>query len=183
MGIKSIKPVPSLFTFNTKDHRLKELSGVAFEHVSLQITDTKLKSEGPMLITHWGLSGPAILKLSAWGAVQLAALNYKFELNVQFVDEDFDTVVKLLNEYKMAHPKRSIAGNPQFNIPKRYWSNVCLYLKIPETLIWADANKHQIIALAQEWTSAKFNIAGKSTHKDEFVAAGGVAWVEIEFKS
>lgn len=178
-----IEPVASLFTFNVPDKKLTALMGVSFPQVSLKIKNTKLTSEGPMLITHWGLSGPAILKLSAWGAREFQQLQYQFTLAVNFANKTFDQVLQELNQFKNQHLKKSIQNTPLFNIPKRYWSYILESCSIDENTQWANISKSSATQLCKQLTETEFIIKGKSTYKDEFVTAGGVALDEINFKS
>ena len=183
LGVNIIEPVPSLFTFNSADKRIKKLPGLA-HNVSLSIKHTKLKNEGPLLITHWGFSGPAILKLSAWGARDLNLLDYNFELLINWTKIDsFENCRPFLQEEKSENPKQIPSKNPLYNIPKRLWLQIVLTSGIEENQRWADVNKKQLTALANELTRASYKIEGKSTFKDEFVTAGGVDLKEISFKN
>lgn len=183
LGVNVIEPVPSLFTFNTSDNRIKSLPGVTHQ-VALSIKHTKLKSEGPLLITHWGFSGPAILRLSAWGARDLNALNYNFKLLINWTKIDsFESCRPFLQEIKEEKPKQTLAKNPLYEIPKRLWLQIILASGIPENQRWADVTKKQLTTLANELTRAEYKIEGKSTFKDEFVTAGGVDLKEISFKN
>lgn len=183
LEIDIVEPVASLFTFNVPDKKLTALMGVSFPMVSLKIKNTKLTSEGPMLITHWGLSGPAILKLSAWGAREFQQLQYQFALVVNFANKPFDEVLQELNQFKQLHPKKSIHTTPLFNIPKRYWSYLLESCSIAENTQWANIPKASSTAICKHIVENEFVIKGKSTYKDEFVTAGGVALDEINFKS
>ena len=183
LGVNIIEPVPSLFTFNSIDNRIKNLPGLA-HNVSLSIKHTKLKSEGPLLITHWGFSGPAILRLSAWGARELNLLDYNFDLIINWTKIDsFESCRPYLLEEKEENPKQTLSKNPLYNIPKRLWRQIVIESGIPENQRWADINKKQLTALANELTRASYKIEGKSTFKDEFVTAGGVDLKEISFKN
>lgn len=175
--------VPSLFTFNCKDARIKDLMGVSKE-ASVEIIGTKLRSEGPLLITHWGLSGPGILKLSAWGARDLAAMNYHFTIKVNWLlyDSEDDTLKKLMN-FKQKYAKQSPHTYAQFDMPKRLWQNLLIASGISEDSKWADLTKNQLVSLSEELTGGLYEIKGKSTFKEEFVTAGGVHLKEINFKT
>jgi predicted Rossmann fold flavoprotein len=188
LGLKIIQPVPSLFTFNIKDERLKGLEGISVPNGTVSLIPNprsgipQLKSSGPVLITHWGLSGPGILRLSAWGARSLASAQHQFEIEVNWLgDTTGNAVVDSLKQYKVAHPKQIISSNPQFNMPSRLWSRL---VEVPGTTMrFADLSNKQIIASAQGLTASRFKVTGKSTYKDEFVTAGGVDLNEIDFKT
>lgn len=175
--------VPSLFTFNIKDPRIEGLMGLSTE-VSVSVLNTDLVSEGPVLITHWGLSGPAILKLSAWGARQLAKTQYQFEIEVNWLlyQNEQETITQI-KSLKQTYARQSPYSYAHFDLPKRLWHALLTSAEIPQTLKWADMNKHQMQQLAMEMTASRFRVSGKSTFKEEFVTAGGVDLKEINFKS
>ncbi|WP_459212569.1 BaiN/RdsA family NAD(P)/FAD-dependent oxidoreductase [Aquimarina rhabdastrellae] len=183
LGHTIVDPVPSLFTFNCDDKRIKELPGVV-ANAAVKIQSDKLKSEGPLLITHWGMSGPAILKLSAWGARALEARQYKFEIKVNWLkDYATDEAVDLIDELKYTHKKQQIGKYAQFNLPKRLWRSLVEAAEISLDARWADLPKKKIQQLAVELTQSVFKIDGKSTFKEEFVTAGGVNLKEVNFKT
>lgn len=183
-GHSIVAPVPSLFTFNTKDDRLQNLMGVSAPMVSLKVKNSTLKANGPLLITHWGLSGPAILRLSAWGARELFDKSYQFELVVNWTNDFvFDEVLDELMENKTESPKKTIAKYPQYNLTHRLWQQLVKAADISETLTWADVTKKQLVKLAEQLTQCTFAINGKSTFKEEFVTAGGIELKEINFKT
>ena len=182
-GHAVVSPVPSLFTFNIKDARIKELPGVAAQ-VTVKVKDTKLTSTGPLLITHWGMSGPAILKLSAWGARTLFDKNYQFTIFVNWLNEvDTEDAEKLLKEIKQKHAKKAVSKKSPFELPNRLWESIVLAAGIENETKWADLNKPQLQNLAKQLTQATFQVNGKSTFKDEFVTAGGIDLKEINFKT
>ena len=186
LGHSIIPPVPSLFTFNINDSRIKDLPGVStLASVSVLLKDgtTNLKSEGPLLITHWGLSGPAILKLSAWGAVDLFDVNYQFRIKVNWLKpETKESVFEILKELKHKYIKKSLHKNPQLELPKRLWQNLLVASKIYENQKWAETTHVQLKELASQLTQSIFHVQGKSTFKEEFVTAGGIDLKEINFK-
>lgn len=183
-GHQVISPVPSLFTFNIKDNRINELMGVSVPNVTLKVKDSKLKSNGPLLITHWGMSGPAILRLSAWGARELFDTNYQFTLQVNFLNEEvFDEVFVQLNHLKLEHAKKTVAKKSPFDLTTRLWEQLILASEISAETKWADLTKKQLVNLANQLTNAEFKVNGKSTFKDEFVTAGGIDLREIDFKT
>ncbi len=183
LGHNIIKPVPSLFTFNIKDERIKNIPGVVAQNVNVKVVDSELDSQGPLLITHWGMSAPAILKLSAFGALELAKRNYKFQIEVNFLSLSFNEVLQALKDVKHEFAKKNVFKSPQFNLPKRLWQQLVLASNIVEDTRWADLNKNQLEKLTNQLTKAVFNVDGKSTFKEEFVTAGGIDLKEINFKN
>lgn len=180
---QTIPAVPSLFTFNIKDARIKGLPGIATA-ASVHVKNSKLSSDGPLLITHWGMSGPAILKLSAWGAIELNAYQYNFEIIVNWLpdysQEEIVTALKLLKE---RYSKQQVSTYAQFELPKRLWQSLAIAAGIDTTKRWADINKSQISKLSEELTKGVFKVQGKSTFKEEFVTAGGIDLKEVNFKT
>jgi predicted Rossmann fold flavoprotein len=182
-GHTIVSPVPSLFTFDIKDGRIKDIPGVVAKDVEVRVVDTDLISEGPLLITHVGMSAPSILKLSAFGAVELAKLNYNFKISVNFIRYDIESCMDNLKVAKQDYAKKMVLNSVQFDLPKRLWKKLVLASNIHETERWADLNKIQLEALANQLTNAVFQVIGKSTFKEEFVTAGGVDLKEINFKT
>lgn len=183
LGHTIVQPVPSLFTFDIKDKRIKDIPGVVAKDVEVKVIGTDLVSEGPLLITHVGMSAPAILKLSAFGAVELAKHNYDFKIEVNFIRIDSEDCLELLKGFKQELAKKIVANATQFDLPKRLWKQLVLASNISETERWADINKQQLEALASQLTKAAFHVTGKSTFKEEFVTAGGVDLKEVNFKT
>lgn len=183
LGHKIVKPVPSLFTFNCQDERLKDLPGVSFDWAEVSIPEIKMESEGPLLITHWGLSGPGILKLSAWGALELNRLNYEFDIRINFIQKTYLECLEYLTELKNSHSKNSIYKINPFSFPKRFWHRLLELSGVPHDLVYSHFTKKQIQQIAQELTQGSYKIKGKSTFKDEFVTAGGVDLKEVDFKT
>ena len=179
-----ISPVPSLFTFNIKDTRIKDLLGISVPNATVQLEDTNLEASGPLLITHWGMSGPAILKLSAFGARVLAEKNYEYQVQVNWLSRPTHKIVNVLLNLKKKHSKKQvIVRSPFEEIPKRLWERFVLATTIKTTFNWADVSHEQIDALANQLTKSVFTAKGKSTFKEEFVTAGGVDLREINFKN
>ncbi|WP_282069041.1 NAD(P)/FAD-dependent oxidoreductase [Olleya namhaensis] len=178
-----IKPVPSLFTFNINDQRIKDIPGVVAQNVTVKVVDSKLESSGPLLITHWGMSAPSILKLSAFGALELAKRDYKFDIEVNFINQEFETALSDLKDIKQDLSKKTVFKATQFDLPKRLWKTLVLAADITEDNRWADLNKIQLEALAGQLTKAVFKVDGKSTFKEEFVTAGGIDLKEVNFKN
>lgn len=184
VGHSIVNPVPSLFTFNIKDERINDLMGVSAEMVSVKVKDTQLKATGPLLITHWGMSGPAILRLSAWGARELFDKNYQFQLVINWTnDYVFDEVLEELMQQKQQHPKKTIFKHPHYQLTHRLWQQLVKAAGISEGTIWADVPKKQLVKLAEQLTQGIFDVNGKSTFKDEFVTAGGIDLKEVNFKT
>ncbi|WP_109302441.1 NAD(P)/FAD-dependent oxidoreductase [Aquimarina sp. AU474] len=180
---ETIDPVPSLFTFNIKDSRIKDLPGVVTE-ARVKVKNSKLSSQGPLLITHWGMSGPAVLKLSAWGAIELNSNQYTFEIIVNWLNNlTLHEVIEEFKFFKANNPRQQVFKNTQFGIPKRLWQSLVLTSEIDRSTRWADISKVQLHKLAEELTNGKFKVQGKSTFKEEFVTAGGIDLKEINFKT
>ncbi len=182
-GHAIVTPVPSLFTFNIKDSRIKDLPGIATQ-ATVKVKDTKLESTGPLLITHWGMSGPAILKLSAWGARILHDKNYQFTIEVNWLNDletkDAETILK---ELKQEHAKKTVAKKSPLELQNRLWESLVFASGIGNETKWADLSKIQLQNLANQLTKSTFQVNGKSTFKEEFVTAGGIDLKEINFKT
>lgn len=203
LGHNIIPPVPSLFTFNITDERIKGIQGIStFATVEVLSkkkfhTDTKnlnlkskikddavLYADGPLLITHWGLSGPAILKLSAWGANMLHDYNYSFRIKVNWLpDYTTESMEAYLKELKGVEAKKTVMRTNVTELPKRLWKRLVEAANIAPEERWGDIKKEQLQALAEQLTAASFKVEGKSTFKEEFVTAGGVDLKEIDFKT
>lgn len=185
LGHKIIEPVPSLFTFNIKDERIKDLPGIATEaEVKINSKKVNLESTGPLLITHWGMSGPGILKLSAWGARGLEKLNYQFEIKVNWLPgKTSEEILSQLKDLKNKLAKQQVLKNAQFDLPKRLWRNLIVAAGITDGITWADLNKNHLQNLSNQLTEGIFKVDGKSTFKEEFVTAGGVDLKEVNFKT
>ena len=178
LGHTIIQPVPSLFTFNIQHDLLTDLPGLAFQHVEVKIVDSKFQSTGPLLVTHWGLSAPSILKLSAEAARYLAECNYRFEISINLAPNCNNVEEQLFVQRKISSGKL-ISKTPQFDIPKRFWLK--LVAKIGDRN-WGDMSNQDIELLKRYITDLRFKVNGKSTFKDEFVTCGGVSLKEIDFK-
>ena len=183
LGHKVTEIVPSLFTFNIIDDRIRYLQGISFTNAYVRIVGSKLIDEGPLLITHWGMSGPAILKLSSWGAYELQEKNYQFEILVNFAGLSNEEVKSHLLNYKEAHPKQKILTHPLFGLSRRFWETICKYCSISENQSFGELAKKQINKLVEELTQGRYSVNGKSTFKEEFVTAGGVDLAEIDLKT
>ena len=178
-----IAPVPSLFTFNIKDKRLIDLLGTSVPNATVKIRNTKLEASGPLLITHWGMSGPAVLKLSAFGARILADKNYQYNVEVNWLSRPTTKVLNILLNLKKKAPRKTvILKSPFTEISKRLWERFVVASEIQSTQNWADLNSRQLENLANQLTKGVFNANGRTTFKDEFVTAGGVDLKEVNFK-
>ncbi|MFD2530449.1 BaiN/RdsA family NAD(P)/FAD-dependent oxidoreductase [Polaribacter marinaquae] len=178
-----VEPVPSLFTFNINDKRLVDLLGTSVPNATVNIIDSKLEASGPLLITHWGLSGPAVLKLSAFGARLLADKNYQYNVAVNWLSRPTDKVLNVLLNLKKKEPRKTvILKSPFTEISKRLWERFVLFASISKTQNWADLSNAQLEKLAKELTNGIYNANGRTTFKDEFVTAGGIDLKEINFK-
>ncbi|RBW56990.1 NAD(P)/FAD-dependent oxidoreductase [Tenacibaculum sp. E3R01] len=183
LGHSIINTVPSLFTFNIKDSRIIDLGGVAVPNAEVSIAKTKLESSGPLLITHWGLSGPAILKLSAFGARILADKNYQYNVIVNWLGIDADTVFEKLLELKNTNAKKQVILKSPFpDIPRRLWERLVIASAIKNNQNWADISNKHLQNLTNQLTNGLFNANGRTTFKEEFVTAGGIDLKQIDFK-
>lgn len=180
-------PVPSLFTFTVTDPDLRSLAGVAMETVQarLLLPDQKpLEQTGALLVTHWGLSGPAILKLSAWGARALHQCRYQATLHLNWLPQhSLDTLHQQLLEAKQAQPKRALSTHNPFELSRRLWQYLLTRAGIAPEQRWAEVSKKQMAQLTQELHQGQYAIQGKGVFKDEFVTCGGVNLKEIDFKT
>ncbi|MFZ5859070.1 MAG: NAD(P)/FAD-dependent oxidoreductase [Chloroflexota bacterium] len=176
------EPVPSLFTFNVKDKRIEGLAGVAVENVTVTMGD--LRERGPLLITHWGLSGPAVLRLSAWGARPLFETNYRSTLTVNWLgDLGLERTLEVLQRHKDWHEnaRRKVGAQSAFTrVPIRLWKQLAQFIGEKN---WADVSKSELRRLAGELIAGEFKIDGKGQFKDEFVTCGGVRLGEVDFKT
>ncbi len=185
LGHTIVPPVPSLFTFNIADPRLEGLAGVVVEDAIAQLPDFGLEQRGPLLVTHWGVSGPAVLKLSAWGARFLHDAHYDAVLRVNWLPAfHTDSLYHALLSIKENLPKQKAAAqDPNRKIPQRLWARLALAAGIAENQAWGDVSKHAINRLAGELTRGEFRIQGKGVFKDEFVTCGGINLKEVNFKT
>lgn len=183
LGHTVLEPVPSLFTFNINDDRIQDIPGVVVKDVEVKVLETNLCSKGPLLITHWGMSAPSILKLSAYGALEFAKRNYKFKIEINFINQNFVDCLATLKMLKQDLAKKAVCKVTHYNLPKRLWHKLVLASKINEDMRWADINKQQLEQFAGQLTQAVFCVDGKSTFKEEFVTAGGVSLKEVNFKT
>lgn len=173
-------PVPSLFTFNTPQNSLRTLAGISVNPVEIRIPKLKLLSNGPLLITHWGFSGPAVLKLSAWGARELADLNYRFQIRINWIPgKNFDSLQSWLHDLKAKHPKQQLSAHPQFGIPARLWRWMAENAGIDRNLKLIETPHKKLNKMATQLTDGLFEVEGKTTFKEEFVTCGGIELTNI----
>ncbi|WP_199897981.1 NAD(P)/FAD-dependent oxidoreductase [Flavobacterium sp. B17] len=183
LGHKVVDLIPSLFTFNIKDDLLKDLAGTSFEMAETSIPKLKTDESGPLLITHWGLSGPAILKISAWEAINLAKAKYNFEIVVNFISKDPDEAEELFQKFRQSNPKKTIGQSKIFDVTNRFWQRILEVSKVDLNKQIANISGKEMHTIIENLCRKKFQVTGKSTFKDEFVTAGGVDLKEINFKN
>lgn len=183
LGHKIVSPVPSLFTFNIKNEILKDLMGTSFPYAEVSIPKLKMEEFGPLLITHWGLSGPAILKLSAWKARELADLKYNFEIKVNFIGIDQEQAEEVFKQFKEENPKKTIGNSKIFDITSRFWHRILWLSKIDLDKTVSNISKTELHKITSHLCENTMEVKGKSTFKEEFVTAGGVDLKEIDFKN
>lgn len=180
MGLAVEPPVPSLFTFNMPHNPITGLMGVTVPDINLSVADTSVHTTGPLLITHWGLSGPAILKASAWGARILAQKDYRFSIQVDWIPAIAHTDIKANREHSGA---KKVINGPFMGLPQRLFQHLAGEADIPPETTWANTTKAQMDRLINTLKSWKAEVAGKTTFKEEFVTAGGVTLSQINFKN
>lgn len=178
------QPVPSLFTFNISDSRIKELAGISVPNAKVKLPGAKLEQSGPLLITHWGLSGPAVLKLSAWGARFLHDRHYKTSVLINWLPQyNAEVLRQQLLAVKSQLSHRLIVSNCPFPVPRRLWERLTSSIGIDEQKRWADLSNKTLDRLLQELVQGEYQIAGKGAFKEEFVTCGGVNLKEVDFKT
>lgn len=180
MGYQIVPPCPSLFTFNLPKHPISQYMGLVVENASVRIEGTKIETSGPLLITHWGLSGPAVLKASAWGATILAEKNYEFTTRVNWMP---DYHVEDIKDLVHSMGKKKVVSNARFGIPSRLWHYLTATVLSDKEKNWASLNKKELADIIIQLTDCPFKVRGKTTFKEEFVTAGGIALEQIQFKS
>lgn len=176
-------PVPSLFTFNIEDPALHALAGISVPDAEVSAPEVRLSQTGPLLVTHWGLSGPAVLKLSSWGARLLASLDYRFALRVRWSREPCAELAARMERMRQQHPARRVIHGGMLDVPGRLWEFWCARAGLPADVPWARLPRGQAARLLEEITDARFAVTGKSTFKEEFVTCGGVRLREVQFKT
>jgi len=184
LGHTILPPVPSLFSFNIAAPWIRSLPGVSFPDAEVSVSKTKLRQRGPILITHRGLSGPAILRLSAWGARILSDLNHRFTLRVNWLpDIDTTEITSRFQSMRQSNPNRHVSNSPLFTFPGRLWEKVVLTAGIDEETRWTTLSREKAHALACLLKRTELDVTGQSLNKDEFVTCGGVDLREVDFKT
>ncbi|MEY3416722.1 MAG: hypothetical protein RL711_124 [Bacteroidota bacterium] len=180
-----ITPLPSLFTFNSPENEFKDLMGITITDAYVRIAGTNFSQTGPLLLTHWGFSGPAVLKLSAWAARDLAEKAYQFNILVNWIGESYTdiTLRQYLETYKLENAKKLIQSHQLFGLALRLWKKLCTQADISETLRWSEIHKKQYNKLIDNLLISTFEIKGKTTFKEEFVTAGGIKLSEINLET
>ncbi len=181
LGHHIAPPVPSLFTFNLPKNPITALMGISVETVQVKILGTKLQQQGPLLITHWGLSGPAVLKLSAWGAEILAERNYNYQIVINWLpDFHENSMIKKLQALRFSLAAQKMINRNPFLLPSRLWEFLLSTAAVPEEMRWADLPAKAQNKLAKLLCAHEFDVKGKTTFKEEFVTAGGLQLDEID---
>jgi len=183
LDIEIVDLVPSLFTFNIKHPLLEGLMGTSFENAIVRIPSLKTEENGALLISHWGLTGPAVLKLSAWCAREFFKMNYNFLIEVNFLGISTEQADQMILDYKKENPKKSLAQSKIFSITQRFWRRILEINKIDPHKQIANLSKKEKISILDNLSKCKFEVKGKSTFKEEFVTAGGVKLDQVDFKT
>ena len=181
LGHEITPPVPSLFTFNINDKPLRALMGTVVEHAITAIAGTKMRSEGALLITHWGMSGPAILRLSSYGAQWMAERNYRFQIAVNWVGETNASIIsEALTETVIRNGGKQMGNMRCFDLPSRLWLHLLKRADIPAEKRWGELGKKGLNKLVEALTNDGYGVEGKSSWRDEFVTCGGVSLASIQ---
>ena len=184
LGHKIVHPFPSLFTFNMPNEEIKTLQGLSVQNAIVRIQGTKLMQDGPLLITHWGMSGPAILKTSAWGARDLANLNYEFKVMINWAGiSNEDDVRILLNRHCYNYDKKKLENSNPFQIPSRLWRYLLLKSELEGSKMNCDLSKKEKNKLINTLLNDVYEVKGKTTFKEEFVTCGGVSLNDVDMKT
>ena len=184
LGHQIEAPVPSLFTFQIESPWLRSLAGVSLEVAEVSVPAVKLRERGPLLVTHWGLSGPAVLKISAWGARALFALNYQFSLLVNWLPEaNAEKIIREFQARRESAGAKLLVNVPLLPLTARLWEELVLAAGIPRNTRWSVLTRAQAHALAQQILRSELLVTGKSLNKDEFVTCGGVKLDEVNFQT
>ena len=184
LGHNIINPIPSLFTFNMPNESIRELMGLVVENARVKIKNSKIQTQGPLLITHWGMSGPSILKASAFGARVLSENEYQFEIEVNWIDEtNMDLLFDQLLRYSQSNPHKGIGKHKAFMIPHRLWIFLLSKVEIPVEKKWNEIGKKKFRQLITILTQDIYKVSGKTTFKEEFVTCGGIDLNEINLNT
>ncbi len=185
LGIEVVTPVPSLFTFNVPATPFKELMGVSVSGAGVKLAGSKLAESGPLLFTHWGVSGPAVLRLSAWGARELSDKNYQFISMVNFTNKKSNEILQQLTDFQRDSTWRGkfVPTQAPFGLPQRLWKQLVELANIPDTMRWSDLPAKNMNRLVEHLTNFQLEVRGKTTFKEEFVTCGGVALSGVDPKT
>lgn len=179
-GLDIHQPIPSLFTFNDPSRKFAGLMGLSVPEAEVRITGTKLAETGPLLITHWGLSGPAVIKLSAWAAEYLHQRNYQFNVLINWINLNEEHVRRKLQAHRQQHGRQVVWTHPLFQVPARLWATLCQEAAIDERTIWAELSWKSFNRLLEFLIRTPMAIRGKTTFKEEFVTCGGISLYEVD---
>jgi predicted Rossmann fold flavoprotein len=180
LGHTVAEPVPSLFTFNVPESPLRELPGVSVPNVRVRVAGEKLEYEGPILVTHWGVSGPAVLKLSAWGARRLHELKYESTALVSWVPAHTEeTLRQWLHTFRDQNGRKTVESNPLFGLPQRLWRTLTEQAGISPEMRWSELPAKLQNRLIESLLRTPLPVRGKTTYKEEFVTCGGVVLGEV----
>jgi predicted Rossmann fold flavoprotein len=185
LGLQVERPVPSLFTFHVEDPWVRALAGLSVDPVELSVAGSRLRERGPLLFTHWGMSGPAVLRLSAWGARELESRGYAFELGVGWLPSKKEPeVVEILQRNRVEFPARQVVNGPApGGLPARLWEALVAEQGIDPAQRWNQLVREKLHGLAARLVRTVVRVRGKSLHKDEFVTCGGVDLREVDFRT
>ncbi len=183
LGIEIAAPIPSLFTFNVPDSDLKDLMGLSVPMGYVQVPGSKWKEDGPVLITHWGFSAPAVIKLSAWAAIDLHARQYQFPILINWTGLGEDDVRSKFAYMRESHPKKSVLNQALFDIPGRLWERLCIKAGVSAEMRYAELPAKLLNKLVENLIRCSFDVRGKTTFKEEFVTCGGVLLTEIDLNT
>jgi len=184
LGHEILPPVPSLFTFHVDERWVRDLAGLAVPQVEVSVPRTNLRETGPVLFTHWGLSGPAILRLSAWGARELAQVDYRFAVRLKWVpSESAEHVASQFQKMRENHPGKAVENTPMFQLPARLWEQLVQQAGIETGERWNQLPRAKAQELGSLLLHSELAVSGKSMHKDEFVTCGGISLKQVDFKT
>ena len=184
LGHTIVSPVPSLFTFNLPKNSITQLMGLVVEKVRLKVKGIDVETNGPLLITHWGMSGPAILVASAFAARDLAKINYKFEIEINWVyEQNSEKLFQIIQKVVEMYPHKTLENHKPFNLPSRLWSFLLNKYNLNPKLKWNELGKKKTRQIIEKLTHDSYSVFGKTTFKEEFVTCGGIDLNEIELKS
>lgn len=184
LGHRIERLAPSLFTFHVKDQRIDGLAGLSVAKVSVSVAGQKLETSGPILVTHWGVSGPAVLKLSSWGARWMQEESYRFDIVINWLGgKKLDVVEEELARQRQSRARRSVVADCPYSLPRRLWERLVEGAGIGDKTTWAQLSSSSRRQLASELVAGRFQVSGKSMNKDEFVTCGGVSLRDVDFRS